>query len=164
MKSQPMVDDSVLQAEGCIITGNTRLEKDSSVWYNAVLRGDEEEIVVGEGSNIQDNCVVHCSEHNPVHIGKYVTVGHGAIIHGCTIGDETLIGMGAIILDGVKIGNNCMVGAGTLVTHNKKIPDGSLVFGNPGKIMRKLTEAEVEEIRVSAYEYIERAKKLKNQG
>ena len=127
----PAVSPSAFTAEGSRIIGDVTLCEDSSVWFNAVLRGDEAKITLGKGSNIQDNCTVHCDESYPAVIGENVTVGHNAVIHGCTIGDGSLIGMNATVLNGAKIGKNCLVGAGALVTENKEFPDNSLILGVP---------------------------------
>lgn len=142
-KNVPVIDSSVFLAKGCAVYGNIVLKKDVSVWYNATIRAMEESIVIGEATNIQDNAVVHVDMGYEVNIGSYVTIGHSAIIHGCNIGDNTLIGMGAIILNGAKIGKNCIIGAGTLITQNTVIPDNSLVLGSPGKIIREVKEEEV---------------------
>jgi carbonic anhydrase/acetyltransferase-like protein (isoleucine patch superfamily) len=119
-----------------------------------VVRGDQAPISVDENSNIQDNCVVHVSKNYPVKIGKNVSIGHGAIIHGCTIEDNVLVGMGAIILNGAKISKNCLVGAGALVTENKEFPEGSLIIGSPAKAVRQLTEEQIKGIQENADEYI----------
>lgn len=126
-------------AKQSVILGNVTIGRDSCVLYYAVIRGDDAPVVIGEETNIQENCTIHVSHNMPVHIGNNVTVGHNAVIHGCTIGDRTLIGMGAVILDGAKIGNDCIIGAGSLVTKNAVIPDGSLVMGSPARIKRNLT-------------------------
>ena len=120
------IDETAFVAEGARIIGDVSLKKDSSVWFNAVLRGDEEQIIIGEGSNIQDNCVVHCGPNCPTIVGKGVTVGHLALLHGCRIGDNTLIGMGSIVMNGAVIGNNCIIGAGSLITFGTVIPDNSM--------------------------------------
>ena len=121
-------------AKQSVILGNVTIGRDSCVLYYAVLRGDDAPIVIGEETNIQENCTIHVSHNMPVHIGNNVTVGHNAVLHGCTIGDRTLIGMGSVILDGARIGNDCIIGAGSLVTKNTVIPDGSLVMGSPARI------------------------------
>lgn len=140
------------------VMGDVVLEKDSSVWYQAVVRGDHARIHIGEGSNIQDGCVIHVDEGYPVEVGDYVTVGHNAILHGCKIGEGSLIGMGAIVLNGARIGKNCVIGAGALVTQDAVIPDGMMALGSPAKVKRALTEAEIEQNRESAQEYIDCAK------
>lgn len=122
-------------AKQSVILGNVTIGRDSCVLYYAVIRGDDAPVVIGEETNIQENCTIHVSHNMPVHIGNNVTVGHNAVIHGCTIGDRTLIGMGAVILDGAKIGNDCIIGAGSLVTKNAVIPDGSLVMGSPARFI-----------------------------
>lgn len=136
------------------IIGDVTLSPDANVWYGAVLRGDCGPITVGEGTNIQDLCVVH----EKTAIGKYCTVGHGAIIHGCTVGDYCMIGMGAIILSGAVIGDNCIVGAGALVTGKTNAPPGSLLLGSPAKVVRTVTEEQLEELRANAAHYIALAK------
>lgn len=150
----------VFLAEGSRIVGDVEIGENSSVWYNAVIRGDANKIVIGENTNIQDNAVLHVSEDAPLMIGDNVTVGHGAILHGCTIGNNVLIGMGAIVLDGAVIEDNCMIGAGTLVTQNKVIPKGTLAYGNPVKVIRSLTEEEKDSILRSANNYSDEASAL----
>ncbi|RAP49981.1 MAG: gamma carbonic anhydrase family protein [Methanosphaera sp. SHI613] len=140
--------------DGAKVVGDVELKSNVSVWYNAVVRGDQAPISVDENSNIQDNCVVHVSKNYPVKIGKNVSIGHGAIIHGCTIEDNVLVGMGAIILNGAKISKNCLVGAGALVTENKEFPEGSLIIGSPAKAVRQLTEEQIKGIQENADEYI----------
>jgi carbonic anhydrase/acetyltransferase-like protein (isoleucine patch superfamily) len=140
--------------DGAKVVGDVELKSNVSVWYNAVVRGDQAPISVDENSNIQDNCVVHVSKNYPVKIGKNVSLGHGAIIHGCTIEDNVLVGMGAIILNGAKISKNCLVGAGALVTENKEFPEGSLIIGSPAKAVRQLTEEQIKGIQENADEYI----------
>ena len=153
-------NEDVLIAEGAAVVGNVTLGKGVSVWYNAVIRGDQGPIRIGENTNIQECAVLHLTTT----IGAGCTIGHGAIVHGCTVGDNTLIGMGAIILTGAKIGNNCLVGAGALVTGKMDIPDGSLVLGNPAKVVRPLTEAEIRENRVSMEEYLDFARRYRQGG
>ena len=131
---KPTVHPDAFVAFNATVRGDVRIEEGASIFYGAVLRGDRAPITIGPGSNIQENCVVHVEYDLPVVLGRDVTVGHGAILHGCTVGDETLIGMGAIILNGAKIGRHCLIGAGALVTQNMVIPDGSLAFGSPAKI------------------------------
>jgi len=140
-------------APNATIIGDVRLEKNTSIWFNATLRGDIENIHVGEGSNIQDGSVLHTDPGYPLKIGKNVTVGHLVMLHGCTIGDNSLIGIGAVILNNAKIGNNCVIGAKSLITENKEIPDNSLVVGSPGRIIRKLTEDEIKAVKENAIRY-----------
>ena len=153
--------ESVFIAPGAIVLGNVTAEEDVGIWYHATVRGDRGSIVIGKGSNIQDNCVVHVDEGYPVEIGEYVTIGHGAIIHGSKIGDNSLIGMGAILMNGCAIGKNCIIGAGALITQNTIIPDNSLVLGNPGKIKRELTQEEIERNRQNAEFYVQEARDVK---
>ncbi|MCH2163053.1 MAG: gamma carbonic anhydrase family protein [Marinovum sp.] len=149
----PQVDDSAWVAPGCQVIGNVVLEAKTSVWFGSTLRGDNEEIRVGAGSNVQENCVFHTDLGFPLTIGNGCTIGHKAMLHGCTIGDNSLIGMGATVLNGAKIGKNCLIGAGALVTEGKEIPDGSLVMGAPGKIVRQLDEGAMAGLRMSALHY-----------
>jgi carbonic anhydrase/acetyltransferase-like protein (isoleucine patch superfamily) len=142
LRKKPSLGKDVYIARGAVVVGDVTLGDGASVWYNAVLRGDINRIVVGTGSNIQDNSVLHLADDFPCIVGSYVTVGHSAIVHACTIGDECLIGMGAVILDGAEIGAQCLIGARALVTQNTKIPAGSLVLGAPAKVARALTPEE----------------------
>ena len=135
------------------VIGDVTLEKNTSIWFNATLRGDIENIYVGEGSNVQDGSVLHTDPGYPLKIGKNVTVGHLVMLHGCTIGDNSLIGIGAVILNNAKIGNNCVIGAKSLITENKEIPDNSLVVGSPGRVIRKVTDEEVKAIKKNAIRY-----------
>ena len=146
-------------ASNAIIIGDIVIKNDVSIWFNVVLRGDIEKIIVGEGSNIQDGSVLHTDPGFPLTIGKGVTVGHMVMLHGCIIGDNSLIGIGSTILNNAKIGNNCIIGANTLVTENKIIPDNSLVVGSPGKIVRQVTKDEIKHIEDNANEYRENWKK-----
>lgn len=155
----PDISKSAFAAESAQIIGNVTLCEGSSVWFNAVLRGDDDKITVGKNSNIQDNCTVHCDKGFPVKIGENVTVGHNAVIHGCTVGDNSLIGMNATVLNGAKIGKNSIVGAGALVTENKKFPDNSLILGVPAKKVGDIDDATAEKIRQNALHYGETAKK-----
>lgn len=143
---------------GCVVTGDVSLGKEASVWYNAVVRGDMASITIGQRSNIQDNVVVHVDNNFPTVIGNGVTVGHGAIVHGCTIEDDCIIGMGAVILNGAKIRKNCIIGAGTLVPEGKEIPEGSVAFGNPVRVYRTVTQDDVTHIQENAAEYVAYAK------
>ena len=149
----PDIHPSAFVAPGAVVRGDVHLAENSSVFYNAVLRGDRAPIFIGAGTNIQDSCIVHVEYDLPAVVGRDVTVGHGTILHGCTIGDETLIGMGAIVLNGARIGKNCLIGAGALVTQNAVIPDGSMVIGSPARVKRPLTPEEMDGIRQSAADY-----------
>ena len=146
-------------ASNASIIGDVTLEKNTSIWFNATLRGDVENIYVGEGSNIQDGSVLHTDPGYPLKIGKNVTIGHLVMLHGCIIGNNSLIGIGAVILNNAKIGKNCIIGANALVTENKEIPDNSLVIGSPGKMARQVTNEEVKSITQNAIHYQENWKK-----
>lgn len=149
MKVKPNIDESVLLCPGAAVVGDVTLGKHVSVWYNAVLRGDEGAITVGDHTNIQDCAVLH----EETHVGAGCTIGHGAIVHGCTVGNNVLIGMGATVLNGAKIGDDCIVGAGALVTGKMDAPAGSMILGSPARVVRPLTEAEIEGNRESARGY-----------
>ena len=153
-----LIDKSVFIADGAKVIGNVEIGKGSSVWFNAVIRADSDTVKIGESSNVQDNAVIHTSEGFGVQIGDNVTIGHGAIIHGCTIKDNVMIGMGAIVLNGAAIEENCIIGAGALVSQGKVIPAGSLAFGNPVKIVRQLTDKEIASIKDNANAYVNEAK------
>src|SRR5215469_11583557 len=131
--------ERVYIARGAVVFGDVTIGDHSSIWYNAVARGDINRIVIGHHTNIQDNAVLHLADEFPCIVGNYVTVGHSAIVHACTVGDEVLVGIGATILDGAVIGEQCLIGANALVTADSKIPPGSLVLGSPGKVVRQLT-------------------------
>ena len=143
--------------EGAKVIGDVDLKDNVSIWYNAVVRGDIEPISIDENSNVQDNCVIHVSKDYPVKIGKHVSIGHNATVHGGTIDDNVLIGMGAVILNGAHITKNCLVGAGALVTEHKTFPEGSLIIGSPAKAVRQLTKEEIEGITNNADEYVKLA-------
>jgi carbonic anhydrase/acetyltransferase-like protein (isoleucine patch superfamily) len=135
------------------LIGRIIISAGASVWFGATLRGDNEAITVGQGSNVQENCVLHTDMGYPLTIGTNCTIGHKAMLHGCTIGDQTLIGIGATILNGAKIGNNCLIGAGSLIGEGKVIPDGSLVMGIPGRVVRQLDPAAIDGLLASAHGY-----------
>jgi carbonic anhydrase/acetyltransferase-like protein (isoleucine patch superfamily) len=156
----PKVHDSVYVAPGAYIIGDTTIGKDSSVWFNAVLRGDENSITIGEKSSIQDNSTIHLFEESPVVIGDEVTVGHNVILHGCNISNRCIIGMGSTIMDDVEIGEECIIGANTLIPPGKKIPPRSLVLGSPGKVVRELTEKDDELIQLSIDTYVQRGREF----
>lgn len=152
---KPNISKDAFIAESADIIGNVTIEKDCSIWFGAVIRGDMNKIYIGEGTNIQDNCILHISKtENSIEIGKFNIIGHGAILHGCKIGDNSLIGMGSIILDNAEIGDCAIIGAGSLVTQNKKIPSGVLCMGSPAKVIRELTNEEKEKIKLNSQEYI----------
>jgi carbonic anhydrase/acetyltransferase-like protein (isoleucine patch superfamily) len=145
-------------APSATLVGDVHLADESSVWFGAVIRGDNEPIRIGRQSNVQENAVLHADPGYPLLIGERVTIGHQVMLHGCTIGDESLIGIQAVVLNGARIGRHCLVGAGALVTEGKSFPDGSLIIGTPAKVARPLSEAEIESLRRSAASYVERAK------
>lgn len=153
-KTYRKTDKDVVVLPGAIVVGDVAIGPDSSIWFNAVLRGDNSPITLGRGCNIQDNAVVHSGIGFPVQLGDFVTVGHGAIVHGCTVGSHTLIGMGSILLNGSVIGDHCLVGAGSLVTGKLNAPSGSLIMGNPATVRRPLTQAELEQVEQGALNYI----------
>lgn len=152
------MQESVFIAPGAIVLGDVTIGENVGIWYHATVRGDRAPIVIGKGSNVQDNAVVHVDSDHGVSIGENVTIGHSAIIHGCTIGDNSLVGMGAIIMNGAQIGRNCIVGAGALVTQNTVVPDNSLLLGNPAKVKRQVTEEEIAASLRNAAEYVEEAR------
>lgn len=157
----PQLADTAWVADNAQVMGAVQIEADASVWFGVTVRGDNEPIVIGEGSNIQDGSVLHSDHGKPLWIGKHVTVGHMVILHGCTVGDESLIGMGAVVLNGAKIGKNCLVGAGALVTEGKEFPDGSMIVGSPAKVVRELTPEQIEGLRQSAHSYMQNARRFK---
>jgi len=159
---KPVVDVNCLILESAQVIGQVRLEQGANIWYNTVVRGDVEPINIGADTNIQDLCVIHTSHGHPVQIGKGVTIGHRAICHGCTIEDNVLIGMGSIVLDGAYIERDVIIGAGSLVPPNKRIPSGSLVIGSPAKVVRPLTEEEIDSIKQSAHGYVELSQHYKS--
>ena len=156
--TRPTMHPSVFTAPDASIYGAVTIEKDSSIWFHTTIRGERATVSIGEGSNVQDNCVIHVDDGFCVVIGKGVTIGHGAIVHGCQIGDNSLIGMGAIILNGAVIGKNCIIGAGALFTQNTLIPDNSLVIGSPAIIKRSVTPAEAASNKTNALHYVSEAK------
>jgi carbonic anhydrase/acetyltransferase-like protein (isoleucine patch superfamily) len=157
----PDISDSAWVADNAQVIGDVHMASDSSVWFSSVVRGDTATIRIGEGTNIQDGSVLHADVGIPLTIGKHVTVGHMVQLHGCTIGDESLIGIGAIVLNGAKIGKNCLVGAGSLVTEGKEFPDGSMILGSPAKVVRQLTLEQIEGLRRSAQHYVNNKNRFK---
>src|SRR6476659_9320060 len=165
---RPDLADRCWIAESATIIGRVRLKTDASIWYGSVLRGDNEWIELGERSQIQDNCTLHTDPGFPISIGRECVIGHNVVLHGCTIGDNSLIGMGAILLNGAKIGRNCLVGAGALVPEGKSFPDNSLIVGAPARVVRPLDDEAAERIAFGADIYVKRshqyAKDLKRIG
>lgn len=159
----PTVHEDSWIAPDANVIGNVELQAAASVWFSATLRGDNELIQIGAGTNIQENCVLHTDLGFPLAIGANCTIGHKVMLHGCTIGNNSLIGMGATILNGAKIGNNCLIGAGALITEGKEIPDGSLVMGAPGKVVRQLDEAAIKGLELSALHYQDNMRRFRDQ-
>jgi carbonic anhydrase/acetyltransferase-like protein (isoleucine patch superfamily) len=157
----PKLHETAWVADNAQVMGNVLLAEESSVWFGVVIRGDTETISVGRGSNIQDNSVLHADMGMPLTIGENVTVGHQVMLHGCTIGDGSLIGIQAVVLNGARIGKNCLVGAGSLVTEGKEFPDGSMILGSPAKVVRQLTPEQIEGLKMSAQHYVENARRYK---
>lgn len=157
----PRIADSAWVADSAQVMGNVELADDASVWFGVVIRGDTETIRIGRGSNIQDGSVLHADIGKPLTVGEHVTVGHKVMLHGCTIGDGSLIGIGAVVLNGAKIGKGCIVGAGALVTEGKEFADGSMIIGSPAKAVRELTADQQAGLKMSALHYIENARRFK---
>ena len=157
----PQVAASAWVADSAEVMGNVVLAEDASVWFGTVVRGDCESIHIGAGSNVQDASVLHADVGQPLVVGDRVTVGHKVMLHGCTIGDESLIGIGAVVLNGARIGKNCLVGAGALVTEGKEFPDGSMILGSPARVVRQLSPEQIEGLRRSARHYMENARRFK---
>ncbi len=154
-------EPSTYVAPGAMVIGGVTIGANVSLWPYVVIRGDNEPISIGADTNIQEHSLLHTDPEFPLTIGKGCTIGHRAILHGCVIGDNSLIGMGAIVLNGAKIGNNCLVGAGALVTEGKEFPDGSLIVGSPAKVVRALSEAEIARLAISAAHYVANGQRFK---
>ncbi|HEY1751589.1 MAG TPA: gamma carbonic anhydrase family protein [Caulobacteraceae bacterium] len=148
-------------APNAVVAGHVILKKNASVWFGAVLRGDNDPIIIGENSNVQDNSVLHTDVGSPLIIGANVTVGHQVMLHGCTIGDGALIGIGAVVLNGARIGKNCLVGAGALITENKEFPDGTMILGAPAKVVRELSPEQAARMGMGALGYVRNWQRFK---
>lgn len=159
---KPKLADDAYIAPNAQVMGNIEMEAGSSVWFGAVLRGDNDLIKIGARSNVQDNSVLHTDPGMPLTLGEGVTVGHQVMLHGCTIGDYTLVGIGATILNGAKIGKNCIIGAHALITEGKEIPDGSMVVGAPGRVIKTLTKQHFAMLKMSSDVYVANAKRFKD--
>lgn len=159
----PQVAPDAYVAPGAHLIGSVVLEAGASVWFNVVLRGDNDELRVGERSNVQDNSVLHTDDGIPLTIGRGCTIGHMVMLHGCSIGDNTLVGIGSVILNRARIGANCLIGARSLITEGKEIPDNSMVMGSPAKVVRTLTPEEVQRLQWSAQVYVDNAKRFRSQ-
>lgn len=153
--------DDYFVAENATVVGLVRLENNASIWFNAVLRGDNALITVGENSNVQDGAVLHTDPGIELTIGRNVTVGHKAMLHGCSIGDNSLVGINSVILNGARVGKNCLIGANSLITEGKEIPDGSLVMGAPAKVVKTLSPEQQQRLQLSAQTYVENFKRFK---
>lgn len=156
----PQLAPGAWVADSAQVIGHCELAEDASVWFGAILRGDTELLRVGKGSNVQDGSVLHADHGFPCVLGENVTVGHQVMLHGCTVGDGSLIGIQAVVLNGAKIGKNCLVGAGALVTEGKEFPDGSMILGSPAKVVRQLNPEQIAGLRASAAHYVENAKRF----
>ncbi|MEH7749190.1 gamma carbonic anhydrase family protein [Neobacillus drentensis] len=157
----PAVHDSVFVAPGAYLIGDVRIGKDSSVWFNAVLRGDDGPIIIGERCSIQDNSTIHLFEGFPVEIADDVTIGHNVILHGCKVGNRCIIGMGSTLLDNVEVGEDCIIGANTLLSGGIKIPPRSLVLGSPGRVVREITQKDLDLLQMSSEHYVQRGKEFR---
>ena len=158
---QPVLHPSAWVADSAQVIGNVTLAEGSSVWFGVVIRGDSEAITIGAGSNVQDGSVLHADPGVPLTIGSNVTIGHQVMLHGCTIGDGSLIGIQAVILNNAKIGKNCLVGAGSLVTEGKEFPDGCMILGSPAKAVRQLSPEQIEGLKAAGQHYVDNAKRFK---
>ncbi|MEL6449878.1 MAG: gamma carbonic anhydrase family protein [Pseudomonadota bacterium] len=160
---RPQIADDTWVAPDANLIGKVVLETAASVWFGCTIRADHEEIRIGTGTNVQENCVMHIDMGFPLTIGAGCTIGHKVMLHGCTIGDNSLIGMGATVLNGAKIGKNCLIGAGALITEGKEIPDGSLVMGVPGKVVRQLDDQAIQGLRASALHYQQNMRRFRDE-
>ena len=160
----PKTEFAAFIAPNATMIGNVELAKDSSVWFGAILRGDNDLISIGEATNVQDGTIIHTDDGIPLRVGARVTIGHAAILHGCTVGDESLVGIGAVLLNGSSIPRHCVVGARALVTEGKTFPERSLIIGSPARAIRTLTDEEIEGIRASAAHYVENARRFAQRG
>jgi carbonic anhydrase/acetyltransferase-like protein (isoleucine patch superfamily) len=158
---RPNIDPSCFVADSAQVIGSVALQAHSSIWFGAVIRGDNALITIGVDSNVQDNSVIHTDEGLDVSLGRGVTVGHKVVLHGCQVGDYSLVGIGAVVLNHARIGNYCLVGAGALITEGKQIPDRSLVLGSPGRVVRALTDTEVKHLELAGAHYVQNAERYR---
>jgi carbonic anhydrase/acetyltransferase-like protein (isoleucine patch superfamily) len=158
----PQIAPGAWVADSAQVMGDVVLATDANIWFGAILRGDNERITIGNGSNIQDGSVLHTDLGQPLHIGEGVTVGHQVMLHGCTVGDGSLIGIGAVVLNGAVIGKHCLVGAGALVTEGKAFPDGVMILGSPARVVRELTPEQIDGLRRSAQHYVQNARRYRD--
>ena len=156
------VEEGVWVAENAVVVGNVLLKENSSVWFNAVIRGDNDLITIGEGANIQDGSVLHSDPGSPLTVGANVTIGHKVMLHGCDIGEGSLIGINSVVLNNARIGKNCIIGANALITEGKEIPDNSLVMGSPGKVVKTMTDDQAKAVEFSALHYVENARRFRD--
>ena len=156
------VEEGVWVAENAVVVGNVLLKENSSVWFNAVIRGDNDLITIGEGANIQDGSVLHSDPGSPLTVGANVTIGHKVMLHGCDIGEGSLIGINSVVLNNARIGKNCIIGANALITEGKEIPDNSLVMGSPGKVVKTMTDDQAKAVKFSAIHYVENAVRFRD--
>ncbi len=159
---RPLMAEGAWVADSAQVIGRVELGEDASVWFGAILRGDTEQLRIGKGSNVQDGSVLHADPGFPLVLGEHVTIGHQVMLHGCTVGDGSLIGIHAVVLNGAKIGKNCLVGAGALVTEGKEFPDGSMILGSPAKVVRQLTPEQIAALPRSAHHYVQNAKRFRD--
>ena len=162
-ETEVVAEGAYFVADSAAVIGNVLLKEDASVWFNAVLRGDNELITVGVGSNVQDGAILHTDPGFPLTIGAHVTIGHKVMLHGCEIGEGSLIGINAVVLNGARIGKNCLIGANALITEGKEIPDNSMVLGSPGKVVKTLSAEQAQGIRAGAAHYVENARRFRAQ-
>lgn len=162
-KLTPQIADNCFVAPSASLIGAVEMADNASVWFNCVLRADNETIKIGEGSNVQDGSVLHVDPGFPIDIGRNVTVGHKVMMHGCTIGENSLIGMNAVILNGAKIGKNCLIGANTLITEGTEIPDGQMVLGSPGKIVKALDDTTIDMMKMGAAHYVQNNRRYRDE-
>ena len=156
------VEEGVWVAENAVVVGNVLLKEKSNVWFNAVIRGDNDLITIGEGANIQDGSVLHSDPGSPLTVGANVTIGHKVMLHGCDIGEGSLIGINSVVLNNARIGKNCIIGANALITEGKEIPDNSLVMGSPGKVVKTMTDDQAKAVKFSAIHYVENARRFRD--
>ncbi len=156
------VEEGVWVAENAVVVGNVLLKENSSVWFNAVIRGDNDLITIGEGANIQDGSVLHSDPGSPLTVGANVTIGHKVMLHGCDIGEGSLVGINSVVLNNARIGKNCIIGANALITEGKEIPDNSLVMGYPGKVVKTMTDDQTKAVKFSAIHYVENARRFRD--
>lgn len=160
-KLTPRVHETAYVAESAQVIGNVELAEGASIWFGAILRGDNEVMRIGKNSNVQDGSMLHSDPGSPLTLGENVTIGHQVMLHGCTVGDGSLVGIKAVVLNGAKIGKNCLVGAGSLVTEGKEFPDGTMILGSPARVVRELSPEQIAGLRHAADHYVDNAKRYR---